>query len=593
MAEYIDVEIIPDFTVEAHVQQWTIVSDNIYIVNKSETPPQWYVDMINDSVDFTDINTQISDHQDNLDQLGVGYTNLITITDDQTSQITYLASADADKAASILNLQITKITADEAIAISNQSISAWQTSGAAGAWFTQNIKAVSSSTAANTILISEVAAEVDGVSASVTRVEEAVVDTMVPNPLWVGPGDPDAGGETQYITVVRAKSSLMVEADGSIAGFVAASDGSVSTFDIRADIFRITDGTISPLNPFTIDTVTDPGVPQIAFNGVVSFSNVTGTDGLVYEENLTNGVTVIDGSNITTGYISADRLDVNEINAMGITAENIVSTAVISGNRIEGSVIEGAVIKASYLDLDGELEVLTNYHITVAMYNSSPSFYADSIPIYGTGDSSDIVSEYRIPTLSLISDTTKSVSLPNVGNSGYSSISSYKTANVGNNIKCVKIRPVFELIAEYTVSTCSAFHSYCDKTMRITVDVYLGAIKIFTYGAGHENDCSGSPTGSTFLTNYYGTGIGWTTFSTSTGPHYFTSAGIDFKISASIYYGTTASVIMLPGVYTSTVDISNTGPMMTVTNASESSATQGNAEASAGFSQYFSVRNLS
>jgi hypothetical protein len=103
---------------------------------------------------------------------------------------------------------------------------------------------------------------------------------------------------------------------------------------------------------------------------------------------INNNTTTINGSKITTGTILADR-----INTTGLVAETISATE-LTGKRLIGSYIEGAVIKASYLDLDGELEVLTNYHIPVSDYNSTTMPAA--VYISGTD-------EYRIPSVSSFS----------------------------------------------------------------------------------------------------------------------------------------------------------------------------------------------
>jgi len=53
---------------------------------------------------------------------------------------------------------------------------------------------------------------------------------------------------------VRAKHSLVVNADGNISGYVAEADGTTSTFGILADTFKVANGTTS-LPVFTVDTI--------------------------------------------------------------------------------------------------------------------------------------------------------------------------------------------------------------------------------------------------------------------------------------------------------------------------------------------------
>ena len=103
------------------------------------------------------------------------------------------------------------------------------------------------------------------------------------------------------------------------------------------------------------------------------------------------------------------------------------------GGYFEGSLIVGAVLKASYLDLDGELEVLTNYHIPVATYNANPSLYTDAVY-------TEASNEYRIPSLSTVYEPVKTQSISS-GGWFNGLIKAYNVANAGHNNKAVKIRP--------------------------------------------------------------------------------------------------------------------------------------------------------
>ena len=128
------------------------------------------------------------------------------------------------------------------------------------------------------------------------------------------------------------------------------------------------------------------------------------------------------------------------INTDGLIAENISANEIagktITGSTLNGAAINGAVIKASYLDLDGELEVLTNYHITVAMYNANPSLYTDAVYIEGND-------EYRIPSISTVREDTVTQNISANGAVFNSKIRSYNCANAGHNMKCVKETPTF------------------------------------------------------------------------------------------------------------------------------------------------------
>jgi len=105
----------------------------------------------------------------------------------------------------------------------------------------------------------------------------------------------------------RAKSSLSVDANGVIGGYVAESDGSTSRFRIFADKFSITnhENGSDAGAPFSVDTTTN----QIKFNGTVSFENIEGSEDLATMQDLRgeNG-TVISGGAIYTNSLRADRL---------------------------------------------------------------------------------------------------------------------------------------------------------------------------------------------------------------------------------------------------------------------------------------------
>ena len=105
----------------------------------------------------------------------------------------------------------------------------------------------------------------------------------------------------------RAKSSLSVNANGAIAGYVAEA-GTTSSFKILADKFEIakSDGATAG-SPFEIDLNTQ----QIKFTANVTFAGTPVENAITpitVEEAIANNVTNIDGSKITTGQLSANRI---------------------------------------------------------------------------------------------------------------------------------------------------------------------------------------------------------------------------------------------------------------------------------------------
>jgi hypothetical protein len=273
----------------------------------------------------------------------------------------------------------------------------------------------------------------------------------------------------------NAKSLKLITApDGSITGY-SFQDGSglTSNFTINADNFKISDSTNS-YTPFAIVG------NELFLNGKVTFSNVEGVESILTIDNvqdaINNNVTYIDGGKIVT-----NEAFVNNLNATGgITADYINADNFYNknfyGGYIEGARINGAVIKASYLDLDGELEVLTNYHISVATYNASPSSYSDAI--YISADN-----EYRIPSISSITEYSAAHTLSSIGSST-GRISAYNIANVGNNYKAVKANPVFQNSSSTLLSANILDGSYPASDfivhLRLGTTV-LGTITVYNY----------------------------------------------------------------------------------------------------------------
>lgn len=257
-------------------------------------------------------------------------------------------------------------------------------------------------------------------------------------------------------------SKVILNSDGKIVGFKFTDTNDLATFKINTDVFEISNSTNS-YTPFRIED------NNLIFNGKVTFTNITGGENIVTINNvqdaINNNVTTIDGGKIVTNEVF-----VNNLNAVGgIIAENISASEIvgktITGGVINGARINGAVIKASYLDLNGDLEVLTNYIITVAMYNANPSLYTDAV--YISADN-----QYRIPSLSVVREETRNQTLSSTGATFQSKIRSYNCANAGHNLKCVKIRPSVYIGGVSATISMDRFRN--TWTSSPTVEIYLG-----------------------------------------------------------------------------------------------------------------------
>lgn len=291
----------------------------------------------------------------------------------------------------------------------------------------------------------------------------------------------DAQGN--YVAFV---AKFIADSNGKIVGYNFSDTNDLASFTINADVFKISNSDNS-YTPFTIDG------NNILFNGKMTFANVTGTDNLAYKD--MSNVTTIDGGKIVT-----NQALVNNLNAVGgIIAETISANEIVgktlTGTIINGAVINGAVVKASYLDLDGELEVLTNYHITPAMYSADPSLYTDAVYISGTN-------EWRIPSVSLLTEpvynpkgtggnysfttfgSTITLTAWQVGDIVYSKIKNYKCANAGHNMKIVKNSNITVntvnvtsslLTLQYAKYNCTHYSQYSNGS---TVELYFDDLLI-------------------------------------------------------------------------------------------------------------------
>ena len=275
------------------------------------------------------------------------------------------------------------------------------------------------------------------------------------------------------------------------------------------------------------------------------------------------GQTIINGGYVNTSLLQANSIVASKINTVGLIAENIsaneISGKTFTGTVINGARINGAVIKASYLDLDGELEVLTNYHITVAMYNANPSLYTDAV--YISADN-----EYRIPSMSTVREAVSSINNSYNGAIFKSLIRSYNCGISNSNLKAVKILPTVNVNNDTII--CNVYNckllgneSYWDYRSA-TVSIMVGngvspvSICIGRRSQSSSDDASswGSETVKLYINNanVFQTYDTWTsygdplTFPGHAG-YFFSINGLAFKATVTSFNSFT--VTLLAGSY--------------------------------------------
>ena len=407
--------------------------------------------------------------------------------------------------AQIIDLKLTKASKEEVVAQVIQTISAQlaDPDSNIGATIGRLDRAIATEQQARALSMSVLTASIESVDADVIANAEVVQNALA----YVGIDEAGASTNTGLSAYLEASDGTIGGADSQLANTIRVTaegveskwaynstvnvngvyrnsgfglttnnfsgDGTqanpyVSEFWIDATKLRFTNSaSTGSTAPFTIDAT--GATPQITFNGNVSFTNVTGlstnitnsiqlnNEGLAKQlgylnyANLVNaysaGTTIINGGYINTGLIKANGIVANQINTTGLVAENISATEIvgktISGSTINGAVINGAVIRASYLDLDGQLEVLTNYHITPSMYNANPGLYVDAVWIAGAN-------EYRIPSISTVKEPAVDVDRSWEGAYFGSKIRSFNCAIAGHNEKAISVRP-FIVVTQNTL----------------------------------------------------------------------------------------------------------------------------------------------
>ncbi len=212
-----------------------------------------------------------------------------------------------------------------------------------------------------------------------------------------------------------------------------------------------------------------------------------------------SGNTIINGGYVNTGLINAGAISASQINTAGLIAENISAT-IIDGKTITGAKIIGSVIKASYLDLDGELEVLTNFYLisSIGSISQIPALAAsegryvtsyvynslhDSVPDVSISPAGSI---YRIPSLSRVSETPGTVGN---GTTLTGRLRAYNQYNTGNSMKAVKRRPIFQN-SNFTVATIVRPDGAPDGTVYTYLKlgtIILGRISVLKYSTSNLN----------------------------------------------------------------------------------------------------------
>lgn len=338
----------------AEVQKYTLISDDIFLREfDASNVPDWYKTMVDNAISNSATINDLASLINMLQGIVDGYTmrlySVETSNENMHTLLTTLSSSLGAAQAAILNLDITKVTPTEALAISREVVGAYFNSDA-GAWFDSKITAYASAVEAFASNISTLAAVLGNQTVRLDTIDSVLVTTEG----WAA-----------------SASKLITAPDGSITGW-SFGDGSntESEFKIHSNNFSISDGTTG-YTPFSIVG------SDIQFNGTVSFTNVTdappipdstsdlinnsgyttlpivAAQGYVLPAGVANAIntntTTIDGSKITTGSVNAAVLSATAIYGKTIN---------ITDSSASGGIMPSGTSSLGYFDTSRDQNAL-------------------------------------------------------------------------------------------------------------------------------------------------------------------------------------------------------------------------------------------
>ena len=387
------VEDLDDLDITVAKKEYVITGDDIYIPQLYDDAPQWMKDLVQLVVDvsMTTNNTQlVNDLNKMLQEFAVSYVPL----NQYTQSILDLGNEDvrlnaliealnsnfsnglSNANAQIINLMMTKASKDEVLAqviqtlaaeLANpnsnlgatvvrleQAIVTEQTARATSFQaLTASMKSTNGEIAAN--------AEVLNNALAYVGINEAGASTGTGLSAYLEASDGTIGGadsqlaNTIRVTAEGVESKWAYDSVVNINGVYRKSGFGLTTnnfsgngtqanpytseFWIDATKLRFTNSNATGRKaPFTIDA--SGATPEIAFNGKVSFTNITNVPQLgSTPQEVVNAVnagntTTIDGGKITTGSIKAAQIQANSISADRLTSTNGLSTVWSGGGLI-------------------------------------------------------------------------------------------------------------------------------------------------------------------------------------------------------------------------------------------------------------------
>ncbi len=207
-----NIETMTEYIVEAHINEWTLINDYIYVSQEYGELPPWLRTAIEEVLEDPDglLVDSIEELTKLFDQFEEGYeARVITLENSDESQNTYISSLVSktdNNAAGIIRIDSTYATKDYAYATSTEVVGAYLNDGAlGGAWFERSVSAVAdvaysaarsasslnASIKSNTAELSRVWGSLEDLSKQVDgQIVTWFVPKTDPNPVGMDPADP-------------------------------------------------------------------------------------------------------------------------------------------------------------------------------------------------------------------------------------------------------------------------------------------------------------------------------------------------------------------------------------------------------------------
>lgn len=493
---------LSDLDITVAKKEYVITGDDIYIPMLYDDAPQWMKDLVQVVVDVSissgnqslinNMNAILQDFAVSYVPLNQYTQTILDLGDEDTRINALIETLNSNfndglstANAQITSLQLTKASKDEVVAQVIQTIAAQLADGTSniGSTIGRIDQAIANETSARALSLQTLTASLEDTNLDVTAnaeviqnalayvgIDEAGASTGTGLSAYLEDSNGNIGGaDSQLANSIRvtaegveskfAYNSLLningvykKSGFGLTTNYVSGSgtkvDPYVSEFWIDASRFKFTNSNVTgSVAPFTIDA---SGVnPQIKFNGVVNFSNITNVPqlGSTPQEVVTAinnaQTTTINGPRITTGSIGAAQIAANSVSADRLMAGTNGSTVwtgggLVSSNfngnpvgvigsptsgfrlssnsagnssdpNIYGAYIRGSTIAASALAVDSlKIETAVNTFAPLSFasvasvqnqFTSDYLLYLDTIfsPVYAGGYYNKRLSSYQTP----------------------------------------------------------------------------------------------------------------------------------------------------------------------------------------------------